>query len=113
MSGLACPENHRDTDPASLVAAADGIGDDHRILATLGEGFCPACPRVMLGRDTLIIRGAEVTAARCGCCGAYWRWGPATWECLHLGRLAELRTARSWRSPRARHAKRDRQRRQP
>ena len=110
MTGLACPDRHRDTDPAALIAAADGIGDDHRILVTLAEGFCPACPAMPLGRDTLIIGDAEVTAARCSCCGAMWRWGPQTWECLHTGRLAERRTARSWRTPRARHAKRARQR---
>jgi len=54
MTALACPAGHRDTDPAALIAAADGIGDDHRVLVTLAEGFCPACPTVPLGRDTLL-----------------------------------------------------------
>lgn len=111
MTGvLACPEGHRGTDPAALIAAADPIGDDLRILVTLTEGFCPACPQVPLRLDTLILYDTEVTAARCGCCESMWRWGPQTWECLHTGRLTELRTARSWRSPRSRRRKRRRQR---
>ena len=84
---LLCPEHHRGTDPAELVAWGDAVPAGLRIVAAISDGRCPACPRVALACETLHLYGRGVEVGRCSCCGAAWREDSDEWECLDIGRL--------------------------